>query len=1137
MSMFSATSPFAAWPWSRVRRAPSRGNRRSETTTRRRRDTGRPAVQPTLGTEMLEPRALLAVTATLSGTTLQISLSAAGDAATLSSDGANYAVTGDGIGAPLTFAIGSVADVTVAGTAAVDGQSFTLGEGAAIGSAIIVSPDVEATTIKGGINIKSNPFANDVRLGSAAITLGNDITNVNGSVIFSGAVTLAADATVSSLFQTALAKELRFAGPVDGPHSLTTVNGQPNGHFDAAVGAKVPLAKLTTSSPAPATSISLRSVTTTGDQSYGENPTLQGAYTTGGGAFAVGRNVTLGGDTQVATAGGNVTLSGGVNGAKNLEIAAGAGSVAFARSVGSLAPLASLWITSAGGVTTNSTVKLDGSASGAKANGLSIAAGVNNVVMKASGSLIRNYTNAGIFLGGSTGSTLSGFTSRDNGVAGLQASGAFAGTTISGNSLRFNQSGAVLSGVQGLAVNGGNTISDNTVAGLSVSGNSDGTVIAGNTVANNSVGISLSDATNLEVSGKGGSGNTLSSNVNYGLFATGTCDGSVVAGNTITKNAQGIVLSAAKGLAINTGNFVTSNTFAGLAAYGDSTNTVVTGTAFLSNSIGVLLSDATNIEVSNKGGVANTLASNTNYGLSASGKAGGSVIAGNVIMQNAQGMVLTDVQGLKVDAGNSVVSNTFAGLLVSGDSAGTTVAGSAFMNNGTGILLTGAKNLVINRTGGVGNTLASNTNYGLYASGASDGTVIAGNAVVSNFIGFVLDNATGLTINGDNYAGSNTAAGLAVYGDSTGTRVTQSIYMNNGTGIQLFDAKNLQITSKGGAGNTISQNVSYGLFASGACDGTVLAGNVVTQNPQGMVLSNARGLTIDSGNSVVGNTNAGLLVAGDSTGTLVTGSAFLSNGTGILLSDATKVEISNKSGVANTISSNVDYGLFASGACDGSVIAGNVLMFNSQGIVLGGARGLTVNGGNSADSNTNAGLIVSGDSTGTTVAGNAFLNNANGVIISDASGLVFGGAGAASNTVASNSAAGVLVVGACSGTQVVGNWIGLNGLGISLSAASGLTINGSNVVAASSKGAAFVAAGDCSGTVVSDNLFTSSSYGVLLNAAQKLTVNGGNRITGNTLFGLYAAGLSTGTTVTGNVISGNGTDIDTTNASGGIFQA
>ena len=40
----------------------------------------------------------------------------------------------------------------------------------------------------------------------------------------------------------------------------------------------------------------------------------------------------------------------------------------------------------------------------------------------------------------------------------------------------------------------------------------------------------------------------------------------------------------------------------------------------------------------------------------------------------------------------------------------------------------------------------------------------------------------------------------------------------------------------------------------------------------------------------------------------------------------------------------------------------------------------------------------------------------------------------------------------------------------------------------------------------------------------------------NTAFGLYAKGLSTGTTVTGNTLSGNGTNIDTTAATGGTFQ-
>jgi hypothetical protein len=49
-------------------------------------------------------------------------------------------------------------------------------------------------------------------------------------------------------------------------------------------------------------------------------------------------------------------------------------------------------------------------------------------------------------------------------------------------------------------------------------------------------------------------------------------------------------------------------------------------------------------------------------------------------------------------------------------------------------------------------------------------------------------------------------------------------------------------------------------------------------------------------------------------------------------------------------------------------------------------------------------------------------------------------------------------------------------------------------------------------------------------------VNGGNKITRNNAFGLYATGVSAGTTVTGNGIVNNGTNIDTSTAVGGTFQ-
>jgi parallel beta-helix repeat protein len=59
--------------------------------------------------------------------------------------------------------------------------------------------------------------------------------------------------------------------------------------------------------------------------------------------------------------------------------------------------------------------------------------------------------------------------------------------------------------------------------------------------------------------------------------------------------------------------------------------------------------------------------------------------------------------------------------------------------------------------------------------------------------------------------------------------------------------------------------------------------------------------------------------------------------------------------------------------------------------------------------------------------------------------------------------------------------------------------------------------------------------GLWLDAAQAINIKT-NRVISNTAFGLYAKGSSTGTTVTGISISGNGTNIDTKAATGGTFQ-
>ena len=97
------------------------------------------------------------------------------------------------------------------------------------------------------------------------------------------------------------------------------------------------------------------------------------------------------------------------------------------------------------------------------------------------------------------------------------------------------------------------------------------------------------------------------------------------------------------------------------------------------------------------------------------------------------------------------------------------------------------------------------------------------------------------------------------------------------------------------------------------------------------------------------------------------------------------------------------------------------------------------------------------------------------------------------------------------------------------------TATGNQVL--SSSGCGLYALGDNSGTIVKANTFQSNAYGIVLYGAKNITINGVNKIISNTAFGLYAAGDSLGTVVEGNQISGNGTNISTSSATGGSFQA
>jgi len=226
---------------------------------------------------------------------------------------------------------------------------------------------------------------------------------------------------------------------------------------------------------------------------------------------------TLSGNVAINTGSGagNITFKGTLDGAKQVTLAAGTGKIFFEAAVGSTTPLAGLTLTSAASTTATSTVKLAKAADSGQ-DGFTIAAGVNNVTMTASGSSVTGFARDGIsFLGGSTQSFLSGFTVSGNGSNGMNfAAGDYVGTTLTANTIRDNGDTTAHVG-DGILVRGSNlmigwdatpetvnavqnTITGNALNGIRISGNA----ATGNTILSNTIFLNGDVADGLVV-GKG----------------------------------------------------------------------------------------------------------------------------------------------------------------------------------------------------------------------------------------------------------------------------------------------------------------------------------------------------------------------------------------------------------------------------------------------------------------------------------------------------------------------------------------------------------------------------------------------------------------------------------------------------------
>jgi|GEM_PF-1400691 len=265
------------------------------------------------------------------GTTFQSSVDAAVVIITDTADTKTVAFQGNlsvGTALTITDSGGTTYNVSITGssnsiagtTSFNNAGTVTIGDGSS-----------DSTTFAAGVTA-TNP--SQVNLAGTTSTLDSAISLGDSDT----PVTLAQDTTLSAGNAT-----ITLGGTVDGANSLT-VNTSGATTFSAAVGGGTALASLTTNAGG---TTSLKNVTTSGAQNYGDDVTLDGTYATTNNAFSVSGTTTLAGGTTVSTGSGTVGFTGIVDGANSLTVNT-SGATTFSAAVGGGTALTSI-TTDAGG--------------------------------------------------------------------------------------------------------------------------------------------------------------------------------------------------------------------------------------------------------------------------------------------------------------------------------------------------------------------------------------------------------------------------------------------------------------------------------------------------------------------------------------------------------------------------------------------------------------------------------------------------------------------------------------------------------------------------------------------------------------------------------------------------------------------
>ncbi len=562
-----------------------------------------------------------------------------------------------------------------------------------------------------------------------------------------------------------------------------------------------------------------------------------------------------------------------------------------------------------------------------------------------------------------------------------------------------------------------NVIGGNALYGVAIDDAGDDVVVA-NTIQNNGRGV-LGNAprmgdlailllpTNFAVGG-GVSIGALNQSAN-GTVSVGD-DG--MTSQTITLNTGHGVAQYRNGVLQAVKNTITSNTYNGVYVRGDGVNKILRNTITGNGTGATNMAEGTtnNHGIKIDGSGANELYSNVvtasrGNGLYITAHATGNNTIGDKYGATSAGAQMRNVfggnlyNGIRIDgSGANVLRGNLIGILADGTAAGNGATGAA-TGDGNGIKIIGSG---ANQIGGsaqeYGNTVGSNSGYGIHITAASQigtGSPSTGgpNRLQYNLIGVALGDYIGGTTGATTPRGNvksgvviDNAGGVAAGGiAATGARsVGQNVLANNtisgnsttvaGYGV-LIDAagQNTLTANKIGVDWAGAAAVPNGLAATAdQGDGVrIAAGTTVAQR---IGLPNSTNTAFDNGNVISGNAGHGIAVLsnqsheikGNRIGTNLAGTGAVGNAlAGIYSSMAggsgagTLYVGGPLTGEYNVISGNTTQGIYVTGDANQNITANRI--------------GLVANGG-SILANTLQGIWITG-TVGANQAQNVLLDN------------------------------------------------------------------------------------------------------------------------------------------------------------------